>query len=310
MTGLRVGIVGAGGIAPPHIAAWLALGAEVSILDRRGAGALAEAHGLTVVATLDELLEAVDLVDIISPTATHLPIALAAIARGRDVVCEKPLALDAAEAAEMVGAASAAGVRLFPAHVVRYFGDYARAKQEADAGAIGDLVELSFRRTVAAPAAAWFYDPDAGGGLIRDLMIHDLDQAVWFAGPVESVEATQTGGAAAPLSAEVVLTHENGAVSRVRADWFAEGTPFHSQAEIVGTRGVLRVDSAASSGDAGYLPPVADADPYQAQLADFVEALAVGRDARVTPADGVRAVALVDAAYAALASGGPVTVGP
>lgn len=313
MNALRVGIVGAGGIAPPHVAAWLALGAEVSILDRRGAAALAEAHGLTLIPTLDALLDRVDVVDIISPTSTHTAIALAAIARGRHVVCEKPLALNTAEAEQIVQAASEAGVRLFPAHVVRYFGDYARAKQEVDAGLIGDLVELTLRRTVAAPAAAWFFDQDAGGGLIRDLMIHDLDQAVWFAGPVASVTATQTPPADGslvepPVSAEVVLTHRSGAVSRVRADWFDAGTPFHSRGEFVGTRGVLRVDSAGETGDAGYLPPESDTDPYLVQLADFAEALAEQRDTRVTPADGVYAVALVDAAYAALASGEPVVV--
>ncbi|MEJ1092400.1 Gfo/Idh/MocA family oxidoreductase [Microbacterium istanbulense] len=311
MTDLRVGIVGAGGIAPPHIAAWLEIGAEISILDRRGAAALAAQHGLTLVPTLDELIDAVDVVDIISPTSTHTAIALAAIARGRDVVCEKPLALTAAEAADIVRAASEAGVRLFPAHVVRYFGDYARAKQEVDAGVIGDLVELTFRRTVAAPAVAWFYDQDSGGGIIRDLMIHDLDQAVWFAGPVARVSATQTPPAdgslvTPPVSAEVVLEHVSGAVSRVRADWAEPGTPFHSRAELFGTRGALRVDSAGDTGDAGYLPPASDTDPYLTQLADFVAARVEQRDTRVTPADGVLAVALVDAAYAALASGGAV----
>lgn len=311
MTALRVGIVGAGGIAPPHIAAWLALGAEISILDRRGAAALAEQHGLTLVPTLDELIDAVDIIDIITPTSTHTAIALAAIARGKDVVCEKPLALNAAEADDIARAASDAGVRLFPAHVVRYFGDYARAKQEVDAGLIGELVELTFRRTVAAPAAAWFYDLDSGGGIIRDLMIHDLDQAVWFAGPVTEISATQTPRpdgslVAPPVIAEVVLEHASGAISRVRAEWGEAGTPFHSGAEFVGTRGVLRVDSDGDTGDAGYLPPESDVDPYLAQLADFVDARSAQRETRVTAADGVLAVALVDAAYAALASGEPL----
>lgn len=311
MNALRVGIVGAGGIAPPHISAWKQLGAEISILDRRGAAALAEQHDLTLVSTLDELIDAVDIVDIISPTSTHKPIALAAIARGKDVVCEKPLALNAGDAEEIVHAASAAGVRLFPAHVVRYFGDYARAKQEVDAGIIGELVELTFTRTVAAPAVAWFFDQDAGGGLIRDLMIHDLDQAVWFAGPVTELSATQTPPAdgslvAPPVTAEVTLEHASGAVSRVRAHWGEAGTPFHSRAEFVGTRGVLRVDSDGDTGDAGHLPPESDIDPYLGQLTDFVDARAEQRHTRVTPADGVLAVALVDAAYAALAAGTPV----
>jgi predicted dehydrogenase len=49
-------------------------------------------------------------------------------------------------------------------------------------------------------------------------------------------------------------------------------------------------------------------DPYRAQLADFLDAIRTGRDARVTPADGVAAVALVEAAYASLATGHPVLI--
>ncbi len=297
---LRVGIVGAGGIAPPHLSGWLALGAEVLLLRRGGAAELAAAHGLAVIDDLDALLDRVDVVDILTPTPTHAGIALAAIARGRDVVCEKPLAVTAAEATGMADAATAAGIRLFPAHVVRYFDDYARAKEQADAGAVGDLVELRFRRTVAAPAAEWFFDADAGGGLIRDLMIHDLDQALWFAGPVVEVSAAQDRGGVPPLTADVVLTHASGAVSRVRAEWLEPGTPFRSTADITGSRGALHVDTAAPAS-----PP---SDPYRAQLADFAAALASGAPARVSPQDGIAAVALVDAACASLAAGAPVRV--
>ncbi|WP_164234061.1 Gfo/Idh/MocA family protein [Microbacterium hydrocarbonoxydans] len=297
---LRVGIVGAGGIAPPHISGWLAIGAEVLLLRRGGAAELAATHGLAVIDDLAELLDRVDVVDILSPTPTHAGIALAAIARGRHVVCEKPLALDAAEAQRMADAAAAAGIRLFPAHVVRYFADYARAKEQADAGAIGDLVELRFRRTVAAPEPAWFFDADAGGGVIRDLMIHDLDQALWFAGPVVEVSAAQAGSGAPPQTAEVVLTHASGAVSRIVAEWLAPGTSFRSTAEIAGTHGVLRVDTAA--------PVSPPSDPYLAQLADFASALAAGTPVRVSPQDGIAAVSLVDAACASLAAGAPVRV--
>src|SRR5690606_9455667 len=117
----RVGIVGAGGIAPPHIEGWLALGADVGILRRTGADALAERYGIRIHDSLDALLDASEIVDIVSPTPSHPEIAQAAFDRGRHVVCEKPLAVTASEAQAMTDAASAAGVRLFPAHVVRYF---------------------------------------------------------------------------------------------------------------------------------------------------------------------------------------------
>lgn len=298
---LRVGIVGAGGIAPPHIESWLALGADVAILRRTDADVLAERYGIRIIGALDELIDAVDVVDIISPTATHLDIARAAFARGRDVVCEKPLAISTADAHALIDAADRAGARLFPAHVVRYFEGYRDLYDLV--GTIGTLTELTFRRTVAAPDSAWFYAEDAGGGVIRDLMIHDIDQALWLAGSVVEVSATQDppavgGHVAPPVSAHVTLTHANGAISHLRADWLEPGTPFRSTVEVAGSDGILRFDTDVD--------PIG-ADPYRAQLADFAEAIRTGGEARVTAEDGLAAVSLVDAAYASLAGRRPVT---
>lgn len=306
----RIGIVGAGGIAPAHIEGWLALGAEVGILRRTGADALGQRYGIRVIDTLVELIDTSAIVDIVSPTSTHLDIALRAISAGRHVVCEKPLAVTASDAQTMVDAAAAAGVRLFPAHVVRYFDGYHRLHEAI--GDIGALTELNFRRTVAAPESAWFYSQDGGGGMIRDLMIHDLDQALWLAGAVVEVSATQDPPAAGgvvqpPVSAHVTLTHANGAISHLRADWFGPDTTFRSLASVSGTEGELSVDTDELGGaHEGYLPSASARDPYRVQLADFLRAIRTGDEARVTPADGVAAVALVDAAYASLATKQPV----
>lgn len=308
---VRVGIVGAGAIAPSHIEAWQALGAEVSILHRTGARQLGERYGIRVIDDLDDLIAAVGIVDIISPTSTHLDIARRAFAAGRHVVCEKPLAVTEADAVALAAAASDAGMRLFPAHVVRYFSGYHALKQRIEA--IGTLVELTLRRTGVAPDAAWFFSEDAGGGLIRDLMIHDLDQALWLAGPVIEVTATQDppavdGRIQPPVSAHVTLTHANGAISHVRGDWVGPDSTFRSVAEVIGTDGTLRVDTAdATAFSAGEIDAAEAAapasDPYREQLADFVDAIRTGREARVTSADGIAAVRLVDAAYESLRTG-------
>lgn len=305
----RVGIVGAGDIAPPHIEGWLALGAEVGLLRRTGADALAARYGLRIHDTLDDLIADSGIVDIVSPTSSHLGIARAAFAAGRHVVCEKPLAVTASDARAMVDEAAAAGVRLFPAHVVRYFSGYRSVHERI--GSVGTITELTARRTVAAPASAWFYSQDAGGGLIRDLMIHDLDQALWLAGPVVEVSATQDppavdGIVQPPVSAHVTLAHEGGAISHVRADWAEPGTPFRSTLEVTGDRGELSVNTSTidSEGESAASAP----DPYLEQLADFLDAIRAGREARVTPVDGVAAVELVEAAYASLASGHPVVL--
>jgi len=333
---LRVGLIGAGGIAAAHLDAWQALGAECVISSRTRPEALATRFGVEIADDADALIDRVDIVGILAPTPTHPDLALRAIARGRHVVCEKPLAVSATEARRMTAAADAAGVRLFPAHVVRYFAAYRRIQQQVAEGRIGALRTLRLSRAGAGPTTSWFYDEGAGGGLIRDLLIHDIDQALWLAGPVVSVTARQdppsvAGRLSAPVTTTVELAHANGVTTRIDGGWLGEGAPFRTTIEVVGTTGVLAHDSAAETSagaggtaadagdaapapsvdpaDAGYLPPQTEDHPYRAQIADFADAIRTGGPARVTPADGVAAVAVVDAAYASLDAGGAAVSG-
>lgn len=322
MSTLKVGLIGAGGISRVHADAWRALGAQGYVTSLAGAEEIAEEYGFELVTDVDALIELVDIVDIVTPSSTHADFALRAIRRGRDVICEKPLAATAEAAREVAQAAADAGVRLFPAHVVRYMGEYAQIKAGIEAGRIGTLAVQRFSRAGSAPQTPWFFSERAGGGVIRDLMIHDIDQAVWFAGPVASVYAVQNPPTVddrvpAPVTAHVVLTHRNGVISHLHASWVAPGMPFRTSVEAAGSEGRLRYDSAednalrtdavAPEGDTDYLPPMSpEESPYYAEIADFVAALRDGREARVSPADGIEAVAVAEAAYASIAGGAPV----
>lgn len=321
MSELRVGLIGAGGISRVHADAWRALGVRGTVTSLAGAEEIAAEYGFAVAPDVPSLLAGVDVVDIVTPSGTHPALALAAIAAGAHVVCEKPLAPTAGQAQEIAAAADAAGVRLFPAHVVRYFPEYARIKAQLDAGAIGSLATQRFFRMGSAPSADWFFRESTGGGVIRDLMIHDIDQALWFAGAVTSVYAVQNPPTVgdvvpAPVTAQVVLTHANGVLSHLQASWVAPGIPFRTSVEVSGSGGRLAYDSGTDASllvDAvvtesqDYLPPMSPADsPYFREIADFVAAIDSGSPARVSGADGVAAVAVAEAAYASIASGRPV----
>ncbi|WP_406247566.1 Gfo/Idh/MocA family protein [Microbacterium sp. M] len=323
MSVLRVGLIGAGGISRVHADAWRALGAEGIVTSLAGAEAIAAEFGMAVAPDVPTLLSQVDVVDIVTPSGTHPAFALAAIEAGVHVVCEKPLAPTAAEAQRIVDAAAAAGVRIFPAHVVRYFSEYARIKEQIDAGAIGEVATQRFFRMGSAPSTPWFFQESAGGGVIRDLMIHDIDQALWFAGPAVSVYSVQNPPTVddvvpRPVTAQVVLTHASGAISHLQATWVAPGLPFRTSVEVSGSLGRLAYRSAEDSSlrvDAlptaatDYMPPMSPTDsPYFREIADFVDALRQGSPARVTGADGVAAVAVAEAAYESIASGRPVTL--
>ncbi|HEY3535143.1 MAG TPA: Gfo/Idh/MocA family oxidoreductase, partial [Pedococcus sp.] len=177
---LRVGVVGAGSMAQAHVPAWRALGAEVSVQSLRTPTSFAERHGVAVADSLAALVASCDVVDVCSPTSTHEEVVLAALAGGRDVVCEKPLARTSGAAQSLVDRATDAGRMLFPAHVVRYFPAYRDAEQRVRAGEVGTVRRLSLRRQVASPHEGWFHDLEASGGVVLDLMVHDLDQALWL----------------------------------------------------------------------------------------------------------------------------------
>ena len=316
---LRVGIVGTGGISRAHLPGWVEVGAELHCFSLSGAEEFAAASGATVHGSLEELLAAVDVVDVCTPTPAHPEIVRAALEAGKDVVSEKPIALDPAVARELADLAENVGRRLFPAHVVRFFPQYEAAKQALDAGKIGTPAVLRFERTGSLPDRPWYADESLSGGIVMDQMIHDIDQALWMAGPVERVFAQQSIATSdtAVRTAHVVLTHTAGALSHCRGFWGPAGTAFRYTFDLAGDGGRLQYDSAGdpgimfdtvasarqASGD-GFLPDVTTLrDPYAAELVEFAATREAGTTPRVTAADGVRAVEVAAAALESLRTG-------
>lgn len=312
MAPLRVGLVGAGGMAGVHLPAWVALGATVRVFSVDGqAPALAARyaeHGVTAVDTLRELLDGSAVVDVCTPTFTHKEVGLAAVAAGRHVVCEKPLALTVPDAAELVDAARAAGVMLFPAHVVRFFPEYQAMARAVAAGAVGAPAVLRFTRTGSYPVwAPWFGDQGLSGGILVDQMIHDFDFARLLAGEVVRVYAQVREEAGRVAAATAVLTHAGGAVSHVHGVWGLPGSPFRTSYRIAGPGGVLEHDSGRTEAfrivvrqterpGEGVPNTSLTESPYLTELREFAAAIEGGPPPRVTAEDGLAAVRIAAAA--------------
>lgn len=322
MSAMRVGVVGSGFIAKQHLRSWRALGVDLVIYsqDVDEATRLSQKYGFTAAPSLDALLVECDLVDVCTPTDQHLPIALAAAAAGVHVVCEKPLARTSAEAAQMVAACEAAGVRLFPAHVVRYIDPYVAAWREITRGTLGEVAVAHFSRSGPRPTwSSWFGDGARSGGLLMDLLIHDYDIAQWFAGPVVRVWATAPRGSQTKEIGVVVLTHASGAISHVEGIWDAPGASLTSTFSVYGDRGYLisgatpgtevRVRDAEGVVRRSPVPFTPGAPgPFELELRDFLTAVGSGTDARVLPTDGVVAVRIAEAAVESARSGVAVEV--
>ena len=191
---LRVGIVGIGFMGWIH---WLAYkkvsGVEVVAICESDAKKLAgdwtdiqgnfgppgEQVNLSEIATYDSidtfLADAnVDLIDICLPPALHPPITIKSLQSGRPVFCEKPMALRLEDCDAMLHAASAANQQLLIGHVLPFFPEYRFARSVIDDSKYGELLGGHFKRVISDPT--WisnFYDPNAVGGPLLDLHVHD-----------------------------------------------------------------------------------------------------------------------------------------
>lgn len=330
MSQIRVGLVGAGTMGSVHAQSWRECSdAELTAVlggSNGSAAALAEKHTVRACASLDELLDQVDVVDVCAPTHLHHQIVLRAAAAGRDVICEKPLGRTVAQAEEIVAGCAAAGVRLLVAHVVRFFPEYEAMRAAVRAGQVGEPAVVRLTRSTfqpAKPEGNWYLDHDKSGGLPMDLMIHDFDYARWVAGEVESVYARSVRAAnpdAETDHALAILRHTSGTISHVEGSWAYPSPAFVTRGEVAGSLGVVNFDSDRDSPlrprlnqrpSAGDVPvaasPVAES-PYTRQLRHFTAVLRGENESIVTAEDGLAAVRMATAAAESIRTGAPVTV--
>ncbi|MGH8713050.1 MAG: Gfo/Idh/MocA family protein [Casimicrobiaceae bacterium] len=195
----RVGIIGVGFGAQVHLPAFRSEGWEVVALcsrNRDKTAKVAAAAGVTGVHTDPmELIrrEDIDAVSISTPPGLHHDIAIAALEAGKHVLCEKPFALDAIQAAEMRSAAEGAGTTAMVAHEFRYTPQRAYIKQLLDDGHIGKFqlctIELFLDRYVTAEPRplTWSAYRSEGGGLLGALGSHYIDGLRHWLGEVASV---------------------------------------------------------------------------------------------------------------------------
>ena len=191
---MRIALLGAGRIGRLH-ARVLAAQTEVSeiivadVVPGRARELAAECNGRAV-GSVEEALDDADAVVIATPTDVHATLVRAAVERGLPTFCEKPLAFDLGETADLVGRVERAGVPLQVGFQRRFDPAYREARRLVEAGELGIvyLVRLIAHDHEPPPDA---YIPTSGG-LFRDSSIHDFDALRWVTGQ-EVVEVYATG---------------------------------------------------------------------------------------------------------------------
>ena len=318
---LRWGLIGCGDIAEKRVAAALKDSRGSSLLAVASARAerardFATRHGVPRhTADWRELARDpdIDAVYVATPVRLHPEQTIAAAEAGKHVLCEKPMALDAASCARMVSAAQDHGVRLGVAYYRHLYPVVARMREILTSGRIGRPVLAqahAFERFDVAPdhPRAWFLrKAEAGGGPMFDFGCHRLEVLLDLLGPVERVSGAATNVRFREREVEDTsvahLVFRSGAQA-VLAVSHAAGAPRDSF-EIVGTEGsiqvpvlnlgLLRLITADGETEESHPP---HANLHQPLVQDFVDAVRDRRDPAVTGQHGQAVAQALDAIYA------------
>lgn len=325
---IRAGIVGAGMAGFAHAAGYMASkqAAVAAVFDpnRTKAEELAAEHGAEVSASLDELLAKVDAVSICSPHRAHENDALAAVAAGKAVLMEKPLAVTIEGAERIRQSVRAQGTPFMMGMTHRYYPEIVEAKRLVEDGAIGDL-HMAVDRMVFATDGflPWVFKRSvSGGGVFLENGVHGVDRLRWFAGAEISEVTARVGTFAMDVDTEdngmALLKFENGFVASLIQS-VIPGDHLTCDLELYGSKGLIKVETwrglELNNGQTHERRQVRSSminlwdgitEGILSEVAAFVECLRCNQPPTITVDDGCADLQVIDAIYRSSESGAAV----
>ena len=327
----RVGVIGTG-IGRMHLGAYAKTPhcriAAICDVDKDRAEATAKEFGVERSYTdAGEMFKSgeLDAVSVCTPNAYHAPLTIAALEAGLHVLCEKPMAMNTAEARDMIAAAEKAGKTL-GIHFNHRQSPYVHAMRQYVES--GDLGEIYFGRTFwhrrrGIPARPGFVSKkQAGGGAMIDLGVHQLDQMLWIMGhpKIKSLSAqvyTKFAQVDVPhLEMDVddfsvaFVRFENGATLEMEISWASHhDTDENRLLQVYGTDGGARRYLVGYTGGPqdlsifrrrhGAMTEESVTSPAEVESvqADFVDAIRSGREPLATMRHGLVTMQILDALY-------------
>jgi predicted dehydrogenase len=321
-----VAIVGAGDMGARHAEHWAATGARIVVVcdpDGRRASELAARYDA---ASCGEPLvgvgwEGVEVVSVCTPTYLHAAITVRALEAGRDVLCEKPVALTLADAEAMAAAARASGRRLRIGFMRRF--DPLWERVERDRAQLGGPLMAQATLAAGVRPKLLMHDARANGGPVIDMACHVFDR--WerlFARPPEEIAAVgHTYGAGKPELAglehvavdtvQAALSYGEAGSAQLQLTWgLPSGVPMIERHTYLGPGGMLEVDGASVTRTCDAEPQVVAppaVDPWRKEVAAFARELdGAGPQGLADVQDGIRALRASLAVLASVRAGRPV----
>jgi len=246
---IRWGICGPGKIAQRFIAATAAVRdhrvVAVCGRDRERAAAYAARHGITASFTdVQEMVEraGLDAVYVATPHSAHRDASIAALEAGAAVLCEKPMAVNTLQVAEMIAAAAAADRFLMEAMWTRFLPIYDTVRGWLANGRVGDLqlIEASFGFAAPFDPRSRLFALDLAGGALLDVGVYPLTLARWlFGSEPEGIEArAEIGDSGVDEHVTLRLDFPGGGVARLSC---ALNAPLANAARLVGVEGHIEI---------------------------------------------------------------------
>ncbi|MBW7881787.1 MAG: Gfo/Idh/MocA family oxidoreductase [Caldilineaceae bacterium] len=267
-TELRVGFIGSGWpdrIQIPVFRSGGLVPQAIASANPANARRVAEKHGLPEIHDRWQDLiasDSVDMVSICTPPHLHREIAIAALEAGKHVICEKPTALDVADAEAMLAAAQAApGQLAIIDHELRFHPQRLHMRQLIKEGYVGSVLHAHFDRLGSERLDPrrpwnWWCDMEQGGGMLGALGSHLIDLARWMIGRIERLTAQLQIGVlyridhatgherqvTADDHAHLLLRFANGAMGTITVSGLTPGG-YGMSIMVVGTKGALKLDN-------------------------------------------------------------------
>lgn len=348
MSKLRIGIIGTGGISNCHMAGYKALPDTVEVvavcdINESKVKTYAEKYGVSAWYTdFNEMLakENLDCVSVTTWNSAHMPATVAALNAGVNVICEKPMAMNAEEAELMLDVAKK-NRKVLQIGFVRRFGDDAlAAKKYIDAGVIGDIYygKAQYLRRRGCPGG-WFGDKAySGGGPLIDLGVHVMDLVRYLGGCPKPVSAfgatfnnltasrdedgekawvTTTDSKGFKFDVEdftsTMVRFDNGLVMTVEASFNLNiKKDYGSSVELFGTKSAVHIDPFEIYTDVdNEYPELRSDEParfdfdkaFNAEIAAFIDSVKNGTPCKAPAEDGVALMKIIDAIYKSAETG-------
>lgn len=186
----------------------------------------------------------VDAVAVTTPTTVHPDASIAALRRGKHVICEKPMALSAAECDRMLAAARTGGATLMIEQCVRFFPQYELIKRYVEEGRLGRVSYASLQRLASPPSHSrqdWMLDGRQSGGALFDLHVHDVDFAQQLLGVPRRIYARGSRGQSGGIDhVSAAWTFDSGAYALVEGGWSLHAPwPFDMAITVRGERATM-----------------------------------------------------------------------